>query len=464
MFGVIAAVGGSILLAIGMAGQRFAHLRIERTNPGAPYLCNPLWLFFFGLFVMSNGGDAIALSFAPQSVVTPLGSMSLVSNALVARLLLKEKLDLCTVLGCVTVIAGVGLIVVPSLLGDQKCSKETIATLASHWGQTRFIVWAAAQLAVLVSTMALTNRIEQRLATRWASHIKDAASASRSSKWFAEEVKHGKCLVLCPPYGGHQSLELLTRKERLTLRTGYVLACGLLASWTVLFVKCAGEGFKSTARGGSNPWEDGRFYAMVVFLIVSVPLQLMYLNKALQRFEAQFVVPTLQGFWSLSSITMGALFFSEFDSYLPWHAGIFIAGVVITLIGMLLLARREEPPPDEDDEAPDDADSYACGMEVASAEVSGQLSSPDRSRRTSHFSNYNAFNVRHSVTAASKGWTVQESQVRMREGGTELTPAARWKMAKDMALGRKQVVNVAVAAQEAASEGAAATSSGEDRV
>ena len=46
--------------------------------------------------------------------------------------------------------------------------------------------------------------------------------------------------------------------------------------------------------------------------IWQVPNQLMYLNKALQRFEAQFVVPTLQGFWSLSSILMGALFFGEY--------------------------------------------------------------------------------------------------------------------------------------------------------
>ena len=104
--------------------------------------------------------------------------------------------------------------------------------------------------------------------------------------------------------------------------------------------------------------------------IWQVPNQLMYLNKALQRFEAQFVVPTLQGFWSLSSILMGALFFGEFEEYspgacpypamaprrlslvhrrrthawppslagefeeyLPWHFGMFFAGLAVTVLG-----------------------------------------------------------------------------------------------------------------------------------
>ena len=47
-------------------------------------------------------------------------------------------------------------------------------------------------------------------------------------------------------------------------------------------------------------------------MIVTIPLQLSYLNAALKHFEAQFVVPALQAFWSLSSITTGALSFNEF--------------------------------------------------------------------------------------------------------------------------------------------------------
>jgi len=78
-------------------------------------------------------------------------------------------------------------------------------------------------------------------------------------------------------------------------------------------------------------------------VIFTVPLQLSYLNSALQHFEAQFVVPALQAFWSLSSITTGALFFNEFDSYSAADIGMFVGGVVLSSIGVVLLSARKQP-------------------------------------------------------------------------------------------------------------------------
>ncbi len=128
----------------------------------------------------------------------------------------------------------------------------------------------------------------------------------------------------------------------------YVFCSGLLASWTVLFIKCAGEIVKGRSRAPSgtivsepiNPLADGRTYALLVGLVVSLPLQLMYLNRALQRFEAQFVVPSLQAFWALSSISKGGLFFDEFDKYTGRDSALFVVGVLVSLVGVFLLSMR----------------------------------------------------------------------------------------------------------------------------
>ena len=50
---------------------------------------------------------------------------------------------------------------------------------------------------------------------------------------------------------------------------------GLLASWTVLLVKCAGESLKGAGRappGTPSPFADGRFYGMIIPLAISVSI------------------------------------------------------------------------------------------------------------------------------------------------------------------------------------------------
>lgn len=249
--GVCCALVGSLVLATGMVSMRLAHLRIaaRKSPPRFGYVTDPRWLLAFAVFAAGNGGDAVALTFAPQSVITPLGCSSLVSNIIVSRWLLKERVDARTALAVLIIIVGVVGIVVPSS-ADAPCSAESVDTIAGRWGRGAFVGWACAQLGTVLVLAAVVRRVERRLA--------------------------------------HSA------REQQLLRFGYVVLSGLIASWTVLFMKCLGELSKGMARSGGSPFADARTYLLVGPVVVSVPLQLLYLNKALQRFEAQFVVPALQ--------------------------------------------------------------------------------------------------------------------------------------------------------------------------
>jgi drug/metabolite transporter (DMT)-like permease len=131
--GVVASTIGSIILNLGINLQRYAHLKLEATAAAARthYTRHPIWLIGFLIFAIGKGGDAVGLTFTPQSVITPIGSVSLVSNLLFARILLKETIGLPTYGGVVLIIGGVILIVTTS---TSRCTEETLDTLLARCG------------------------------------------------------------------------------------------------------------------------------------------------------------------------------------------------------------------------------------------------------------------------------------------------------------------------------------------
>ncbi len=79
VIGVLLSTVAGIVNAIGVIMQKLAHT----ANDALPeeerrsYLCNPMWLFGFAIYVIGNVANAFALAFAPQSVITPLNRLAL---------------------------------------------------------------------------------------------------------------------------------------------------------------------------------------------------------------------------------------------------------------------------------------------------------------------------------------------------------------------------------------------------
>ena len=117
--GIIASIVGSITLNLGINIQKLAFVRLARipAETRGKIYCYPLWVFGFVIYLVGNAGDAVGLTFTAQSIITPLGSISLVSNLLFAWMLVGEKLDRATVAATVLIILGVVSIVVSPLRG-----------------------------------------------------------------------------------------------------------------------------------------------------------------------------------------------------------------------------------------------------------------------------------------------------------------------------------------------------------
>ncbi|KAJ8574459.1 hypothetical protein K7X08_026264 [Anisodus acutangulus] len=81
---------------------------------GYSYLLEPLWWIgmitnkFLFLFI----ANFVAYAFAPAVLVTPLGALSIIVSAVLAHVILKERLHQLGIIGCVMCIAGSVVIVI----------------------------------------------------------------------------------------------------------------------------------------------------------------------------------------------------------------------------------------------------------------------------------------------------------------------------------------------------------------
>ncbi|KAF9580732.1 NIPA-like protein 3 [Lunasporangiospora selenospora] len=75
-------------------------------------IVSKLWAIGLLVFIVGNLGGFVALRFAPQSLTAPLGSISLISNVIIAPLINKEVLGRWDIAGIVFIVAGSVIVVV----------------------------------------------------------------------------------------------------------------------------------------------------------------------------------------------------------------------------------------------------------------------------------------------------------------------------------------------------------------
>tara|TARA_B100000795_G_scaffold220069_1_gene174480 strand:- start:9 stop:485 length:477 start_codon:yes stop_codon:yes gene_type:complete len=136
-------------------------------------------------------------------------------------------------------------------------------TLMVRWRQPGFVVFAIFHAFFLIVIFICVVITEKKMIKRNAFKIASIVPAVQ------EQMN-----IHIP------SLLNLTPKQRTFLRFGYPLLGSLFASWTVLLSKSVGELIKVSARqSSSNQLTYWEAWLMLIGLIVSLPCQVIYLNK-----------------------------------------------------------------------------------------------------------------------------------------------------------------------------------------
>lgn len=126
-------------------------------------------------------------------------------------------------------------------------------------------------------------------------------------------------------------------------------------------------------------------YLLVAILVGTAVMQIKYINRALQRFDATQVIPVQFVLFTLSVILGSAILYRDFERTSGDDAGKFVGGCAMTFLGVWMITsgrpKRSDDEEDRDPE-PEDAISLADGERYRD-DLDGTNEAAPSSRRSS---------------------------------------------------------------------------------
>jgi len=118
-------------------------------NQDSSYLRSPYWWGGIVLMTVGEAGNFLAYGFAPASIVSPLGVVALISNCIIAPIMLKERFRMRDFWGVVVAVGGAVVVVLSAKQEEKKLGPHEI------WGAittTEFEIYMAVT-AVLIGVL-----------------------------------------------------------------------------------------------------------------------------------------------------------------------------------------------------------------------------------------------------------------------------------------------------------------------
>ena len=253
-----------------------------------------------GVVVFVGGGVAnfVSFGYAPQSLLSALGSIQFVSNVVFASLVLKEKVTIRVVFATACIVGGCILIVVFSASSQEIL---TVEELMSYYQSPAYITYICLMFVLMIGCY-LVYRYGKRVTSSPDGHV--------PAFW-----------------------------NRL-LPISYAMFCAPIGTQSVLFSKTVSVLLRTTMSGDSQLGSWFTWVMLLAFILTAV-FWVTRLNKSLKLFPAIVIVPTMQIGWTIFSIISGGIYFQEFQEYGPLAMSMFLLGVSIIMVGVFYLT----PPP-----------------------------------------------------------------------------------------------------------------------
>ncbi|KKZ66535.1 hypothetical protein EMCG_01132 [[Emmonsia] crescens] len=258
--GISLAVGSGLFIGVSFvlkkAGLLKANARYnEDPGEGMGYL--KVWWWWAGMTLMIIGEifNFIAYAFVDAILVTPLGALSVVVTTILSAIFLKERLSFVGKVGCFNCIIGS---VVIAMNAPSQSSVATIQDMKRFVIAPGFLTWAGL-IIVGCTFIAL-----------WAG-----------------------------PRYGNKSMFV------------YISICSLVGGLSVVATQGLGAAIISQIQGISQ-FKEWFLYVLLVFVIGTLLTEIIYLNKALNIFNAALVTPTYYVFFTSATIITSAILFQGF--------------------------------------------------------------------------------------------------------------------------------------------------------
>ncbi|KAI6132822.1 hypothetical protein EDD16DRAFT_1529828 [Pisolithus croceorrhizus] len=379
--GIFIGLMASFVQSGGLAIQRRSHVlnsQVPESEQKAEYR-RPLWLLGFVVFITSNVlGSFVQIASLPVVILAPLGAVSLLWNALFARLLLRPPL----ILGTALIGGGAALIAVYGIMPETTRGLDELIAL---FVRPAFLGWFCAEAALVVVCLIVTHVAEYSLArqvdARPYAFLQSSdlgqplpgpallASPSLSSSRDLPTRQVFNCIeepgvinrtdertpLLDPKGNGARSMSPsskcassparssaittpvaflpMANRTALFLALAYAAASGIMSGLCLIFAKSGVELLLLTF-GGSNQFYRWEAWALVGGLVVFAIGQLWYLNRGLRLADPAFVCPSAFCFYNFSSILNGLVYFDQFRHLPGQNIFLVVVGMVVLLGGV----------------------------------------------------------------------------------------------------------------------------------
>ncbi|XP_036890069.1 magnesium transporter NIPA3 [Sturnira hondurensis] len=277
--GLVLAVSSSIFIGSSFILKKkgllqLANKGVTRAGQGGhSYLKE--WLWWAGLLSMGAGEAAnfAAYAFAPATLVTPLGALSVLISAILSSYFLNEHLNIHGKIGCILSMLGSTVMVIHAPQEEEVASLHEMEMKLRDPGFISF--------AVIITVIALV------------------------------------LILIVAPKKGQTNILV------------YISICSLIGAFSVSSVKGLGIAIKELLEW-KPVYKHPLVFVLLAVLILSVTTQINYLNKALDTFNASLVTPIYYVFFTSMVVTCSAILFQE------WY-GMKAGDIIGTLSGFFTI-------------------------------------------------------------------------------------------------------------------------------
>ncbi|PLB47052.1 DUF803-domain-containing protein [Aspergillus steynii IBT 23096] len=282
--GVSLAVASGVFIGVSFVLKKIGLLKAnlkynEEAGEGYGYLRNFWWWTGMTLMIVGEICNFVAYAFVDAILVTPLGALSVVITTILSAIFLKERLSFVGKVGCFTCILGS---VVIAMNAPEQSSVNNIQDMKAYVITPGFLTYAGVIVVGAVVTAV------------WAG----------------------------PRYG----------KKSMFV---YISICSTIGGLSVVATQGLGSAILAQINGQSQ-FKEWFLYVLLVFVVTTLLTEIIYLNKALNIFNAALVTPTYYVFFTSATIITSAVLFQGFKG-----TGMQIATVVMGFLqicaGVVLL-------------------------------------------------------------------------------------------------------------------------------
>jgi len=269
-------IGGCVISSLGLVLQKYSHNVGELELP-----LHQRWRWWLGFFILCiTGGaiNAVALIFAPLSLIAPTSGLTVATNSLMALWFLGEQMFPIEMVGTGMIVLGT---VVTSCFGahsEMQYNSSQMLDLFLHERMVFFYVVMFIILALSAATISVQNK------PRWLEAFAFANIAG--------------CL------GGNQQIFL--------------------------------KGTMELVHQGQ--WTDPVTYLLIGITLVVAIMQLVFLNIGLSRHKAVTYLPVYQAALTVYGVVSGGIYFGEFFDYSTTSWILMPVGLVGIVAGLFLFA------------------------------------------------------------------------------------------------------------------------------